>query len=115
MSWGQPLLPGNSDGMRSDDLKLHQRRFRLDIWDSFFSKRVSMHWQRLCREMVVSLFMEVFQNCGDVAEGHGQWAWCEWAGVGFGVLEIFSNLNDSMILFPSFHYMEFSFSEQEVN
>ena len=31
-------------------------------------------------------------------EGHGQWAWWRWVGVGLGDFRGLSNLNDSMIL-----------------
>jgi len=34
--WDQRLLPGNSNGMRGDGLKLHQGRFRFDIKNNFF-------------------------------------------------------------------------------
>ena len=58
---------------------------------------------QLPREMVESLSLEVFKNHGDVAlkdvvSEHG--------GEGLGldlVLEVFSNLNDSMILLLSLH------------
>ena len=61
-----------------------------------------MHWHRLPGEVVGSPSVEVFQNYGDVARrdvvsGHG--------GGGGGlvldlvILEIFSSLNNTMILF----------------
>jgi len=48
----------------------------LDMRKTFFSVILVMHWHRLPREVVESLFLEVFQNHGDVAMvQQGQWGW----------------------------------------
>ena len=55
-----------SNRMKGNGLKLHQRRFRLDIKNNLLSKRVVKHWNRLPREVAVSPSWEVFKERVDV-------------------------------------------------
>ena len=74
--WGWPLLPGNSNRMRGNGLKLQQGMFRLNI-----KKKILL---RKSREAVaqaaqgvggVTIPGGVQGSCGCGTEGSGQWAW----------------------------------------
>ena len=56
-----------SDRTSSDDLKLKEGRFRLDIRKKFFTLRVVKPWHRLCREVGDAPSLETSQAMLDRA------------------------------------------------
>jgi len=54
--------PASSKRTPSNSSKLHQGRFRLDIWTHFFTKRVVKPWHRLPREVVDTPSLPVFKK-----------------------------------------------------
>jgi len=72
-------------------------RIRLDIKENFFSESVVRHWHRLPREVVRSPSLEVSKSYGDVALRDAVSG--DELGLDWGISEVFTILNDSMVLF----------------
>lgn len=82
-----------------DGLKLHQGRFRQDIRKNFFSGRVVKHWKGLLMEVVEPSSAEVPKKKVDRAlsvMGFGKAAISQMLDM--MISQMFSNLNDSVIL-----------------
>lgn len=66
--------------MRGNDLKLHQRRLRLDIRKNFFTEKLVQPWNRLPRAGMEPPSLEGFKSRVDVAlrDVVQRWAWQCW-------------------------------------
>lgn len=75
--WGQPLLPCLKwkDVWWHNNLLLCQQRFKLDVRGKKITERAFRHWNKLSRDVVQSLTLEVFERYLDVALGDMVWGW----------------------------------------
>lgn len=67
MGGGQALLPNNRTCRNV--LKLCQGWFRLNIRKNSSKKRVVKQWNRMPKQVVESLSLEILKRCVDVALG----------------------------------------------
>jgi len=89
-----------NDRTIENDSKLKEGRFRLDIRKKFFTMRAVRHWNRLPREAMDALSLEVLKAKldGGATWSGGQCS-CSWQG-GWNqmIFKVPSNPNHSMIL-----------------
>ena len=78
MRRGWPLLPGTSNRMGGDGLRLCQGVVRLSIRNNSFSKRAVMQWHSYPWSGGVTVPEGVSEPQGCGTERCGQWAW--WGG-----------------------------------
>ena len=85
-----------------NDLKLKERRFRLDVREKFFIERVVRCWNRLPKEAVDASRLEIFKTRLDGAVGNLVWyqvmALLVAGGWNLMILGVPSNPSYSMIL-----------------
>lgn len=72
----------------------------MDKRKNFFMKRAIEHWDRLPREVLESLSLDVFKRRGCGVKGHGLVMGLDRSGcwLGLTILKVFSSLDDYIIL-----------------
>lgn len=64
---GSGSAPRDKRQDKKKQLQVAPGRFRLDIWENFFTRRLVRHWDRLPRAVEGSLSLEVLNKHPDVA------------------------------------------------